>query len=123
MTEKDRLVLWVSGYALLALSTVLALAVPLMFAHQLTRGAARVRLTASLSFIAVLALSVVAVGCWLQLAQESSGGGLTRGSALTLGAVVAVAAAVDLVGRSPRVDPAATPTVAGVVVGTVVGAM
>jgi signal transduction histidine kinase len=29
MTEKDRLVLWVSGYALLALSTVLALAVPI----------------------------------------------------------------------------------------------
>jgi signal transduction histidine kinase len=34
MTEKDRLLFWVSGYALLALSTVLALAVPMDDTHQ-----------------------------------------------------------------------------------------
>lgn len=102
---------------------VLALAIPLMFVHQLTRGAARVRLVESLSFIAVLAMSVVTLGCWLPLAQQDGGGGLTRGAAAAVGVAVAAAAAVDGFARGPRVDDAAAPTVAGLVAGALLGAV
>jgi len=112
-----------SAEALAPLLPVLALAVPLMFAHQLTRGAARVRLTASLSAIAALGLSVVALGCWLQLAHEATGGGLVRGAATAIGARIHAGRAADLLGRTPRVDAEATPTIGGVVAGTLVGAV
>lgn len=112
-----------SSKELAPLLPVLALTIPLMFAHQLVRGAARVRLVASLSFIAVLILAVVAMGCWIQLARESTGDGLARGSAMAIAAALVVAGAIDLTGRGPRVDVAAPPTIAGAGAGTVIGAV
>ncbi|MGI8677088.1 MAG: hypothetical protein ACR2LX_00080 [Jatrophihabitans sp.] len=91
------------------LLAVLGLAVPVMFVHQLARGAARVQLVSSLSAVAVLVYAEVAPAALVQLRHEFTGAGLP-GHVLT--AVVGAAAAalvvgylVDLVLPLPRFDP------------------
>jgi hypothetical protein len=109
--------------ALDPLLAVLAVAIPLMFAHQLVRGMRRVRLTASLSGVAALIVCVVGIGAWLQLDHEVGGTRLCGGAALAVGIALGAALLVDAAGRGPRVDVDASPTVAGLAVGVVLGAI
>jgi hypothetical protein len=109
--------------ALDPLLAVLALAIPLMFAHQLVRGTRRVQLTASLSGIAALILCVVGIGAWLQLDHEAGGTRLCGGAALAVGVALGAALLVDAANRGPRVDVDAAPTVAGLAAGVVLGAV
>ncbi|WP_375492947.1 hypothetical protein [uncultured Jatrophihabitans sp.] len=95
------------------LLAVLGLAVPVMYVHQLTRGAARVRVVASLGSVAVLVLAEVALPAYLQLRHEftaSDGGALAgRVVAAAVGAVAAaivVGYLVDLIVPLPRFDVA-----------------
>ncbi len=92
------------------LLAVLGLALPVMFVHQLARGAARVQVVSSLSAVAVLVLAEVSLPALLQLRHEFGAGAL--GGRVVATAVAAVAGAlvvgclVDLVMPAPRFDPA-----------------
>jgi hypothetical protein len=91
------------------LLAVLGLAVPVMFVHQLSRGAARVQVVSSLSAVSLLVLTVVALPSLLQLRHEF---GTNPGGRVVAAAVAAVAGAliigclVDLMLPAPRFDPA-----------------
>ncbi len=92
-----------------ALLGVVGLAVPVMFVHQLMRGAARVRLLESLGGTAVGVVSVVALPALIQLRHEFDGSSL---GGRVVAAVVAAAAGgllvgqlVDLMMPAPRFDP------------------
>lgn len=115
------LVVWNSS-ALDPLLGVLALIIPALFAHQLTRGTGRTSLTTSLSGLSAAALGVVCLGAWAQLAREDGGARLACGAAIAVGAALATAMVVDGIGLGPRIDADSPPTVAGLVVGTVLGA-
>ncbi|PZS14731.1 MAG: hypothetical protein DLM57_13990 [Pseudonocardiales bacterium] len=101
--------LWPGG-RLGTLLIVFGLAVPVMFVHQLMRGAARVRLVESLGGLALIVVAVVALPALLQLRHEFSGPSL--GGRVVAGVVAAAAGAlvvgylVDLVLAAPRFDPA-----------------
>lgn len=101
---------------------VLALIVPLLFAHQLVRGTGRTSLTTSLSGLSAAALAVICLAAWAQLAREDGGQLLACGAAIAVGAALATAMVVDGVGLGPRIDADSPPTVAGLVLGTIVGA-
>ncbi|MFN2518262.1 MAG: hypothetical protein ABR604_04335 [Jatrophihabitantaceae bacterium] len=101
--------LWPGG-RLGTLLIVFGLAVPVMFVHQLMRGAARVRLVESLGGTALIVVAVVALPALLQLRHEFSGPAL--GGRVVAGVLAAAAGAlvvgylVDLVLAAPRFDPA-----------------
>lgn len=116
------LTVW-STSALHPLLGVLALAVPVLFAHQLMRGTGRTALVASLSGLAAAVVAVVGLAAWAQLAREDDGTRLVAGAAIAVGAALATAMAVDAVGLGPRVEPDAPPTVAGLLLGALVGAI
>jgi len=88
---------------------VLGLAVPVMFVHQLARGAARVSLVRSLSGVACLVVSVVALPALIQLRHEFPPAQL--GNHVTSAVVGAAAAGlvvgylVDMMTAVPRFDP------------------
>jgi hypothetical protein len=90
------------------LLAVFALAVPVLFVHQLMRGVARVRIVESLSGIAILVIAVVALPALLQLRHEFVG--RTAGADVTFGVIVVAAGAllvgycIDLVYPAPRFD-------------------
>lgn len=87
---------------------VLGLAVPVLFVHQLWRGAARARLVESLGWIAVLIVAEAALPALLQLRHEFA---TLAGVNVAFGVAVVVAGAsligylVDLVSAVPRFDP------------------
>jgi hypothetical protein len=89
---------------------VVALAVPVMFVHQLMRGAARAHVVESLGSIALAIALVASVPAYAQLRHEFDAAG--TGGKVVSGVVVAGAAAlvvgflVDLVMPAPRFDPA-----------------
>lgn len=89
---------------------VLGLAVPVMFAHQLARGAARVKLVASLSGVALIVTAVVALPALVQLRHEFAPASLgDHVAAAVAGAAAAGLVAghlVDMVVPAPRFDPA-----------------
>src|SRR3954454_11566136 len=58
------------------LLAVVGLAVPAMFVHQLTRGAARVQVVSSMSAVALLLLAAVALPALMQLRHEFGPGAL-----------------------------------------------
>lgn len=100
---------WPAGQ-LGTLLIVFGLAVPVMFVHQLMRGAARVRIVESLGGIALIVVAVAALPALIQLRHEFTGpalGGRVVSSvvAATAGALV-VGYLVDLVLAAPRFDPA-----------------
>jgi hypothetical protein len=101
--------LWPAG-RLGTLLIVFALAVPVMFVHQLMRGAARARIVESLGGIALLVVAVVALPALVQLRHEFNGP--TLGGRVVAGVVAAAAGAlvvgylVDLMVAAPRFDPA-----------------
>jgi hypothetical protein len=92
------------------LVAIFGLAMPVLFVHQLTRGAARAQVLASLGAIAVLVLAEVSPPALIQLRHEFTGGNL--GGDVTSGVVVIACGAlvvgflIDLVFPSPRFDVA-----------------
>jgi hypothetical protein len=90
------------------LLAVLGLAVPVMFVHQLTRGAARVQVVSSLSAVAVLVLGEVALAALPQLRHEfggTAGGKVAAAAAAALAGALVIGCLVDLLLPAPRFDP------------------
>lgn len=90
------------------LLAVLGLAVPLLFIHQLMRGAARNRIVRSLSSIALLVLSEVALAALPQLRHEfgtQTGGRVVAGVVAAAAGALVVGYLVDLIAPLPRFDP------------------
>lgn len=90
---------------------VFALAVPVLFVHQLTRGAARTRVVESLGAVAVLVLAEAALPALLQLRHEfgpdaDAGGQVVSGIAAVVAGALAIGYVVDLLVPAPRFDPA-----------------
>ena len=92
------------------LLAVLGLALPLMFVHQLTRGAARVQVVSSMSAVGMLVLAEVAAAAALQLRHEfgpgAVGGRVAAAALAAVAGAVVVGCLVDLVLPAPRFDPA-----------------
>jgi hypothetical protein len=106
------------------LLAVAGLAVPVMFVHQLWRGAARVRLLQSLGLIALLVLAEVALPALVQLRHEFPEIGATH----VASGVVAIATAalvaghlVDLIVAAPRLDPDVARGLLAVLASAIVG--
>jgi hypothetical protein len=90
------------------LLAVLGLAVPLLFVHQLMRGAARNRIVQSLSGIALLVLAEVALTALPQLRHEfgsQTGGRVVAGVVAAAAGALVVGYLVDLIAPLPRFDP------------------
>lgn len=108
-----------------ALVAVLGLAVPVLFLHQLSRGAARVNVMASLSAVSVLVLAEVSLPALLQLRHEftdpAEGGRIVAAAAGALAAALVVGCLVDLVVPAPRFDTDVPRGLLGVVAGAGVG--
>jgi hypothetical protein len=89
---------------------VFALAVPLMFVHQLSRSAARVRVSESLGGIAILVGAEAALPALMQLRHElvpaSTGGHIVSGVVAAAAGALIVGYLVDLVMPAPRIDVA-----------------
>ncbi|MDP9091585.1 MAG: hypothetical protein M3N95_01195 [Actinomycetota bacterium] len=92
------------------LLAVFALAIPLMFVHQLSRGAARVRIVESLSGVAMLVAAVTAVPALLQLRHEfapsSAGAHVVAGVTEAAAGALIVGYLVDMIMPAPRFDAA-----------------
>lgn len=109
-----------------ALLAVAGLAVPVLYAHQLSRGAARTRIVESMAMVAALVLAVIALASFLQLRHElrdtHSGPVATQGAIAALGAALVVGCLVDLVLPVPRFDRAVPRGLLGLVASAAVGA-
>lgn len=116
---------WPAG-RLGTLLAVFGLAVPVLFLHQLARGAARVRVLESLSGQAILVVAEVALPALLQLRHEFAGS--EAGSDVVLAVVASGAAALvvgylsDLVHSAPRFDARVPRGLIGVVLAAAAGA-
>lgn len=91
------------------LLAVLGLAVPVMFVHQLARGAARVQVVSSLSAVAVLVLAEISIAALLQLRHEfgpHAGGTVASTAAAALTGALVIGCLVDMLLPAPRFDPA-----------------
>ncbi|HEX2902041.1 MAG TPA: hypothetical protein VHO01_01180 [Jatrophihabitans sp.] len=108
-----------SGYS--PLLGVLAVAVPLMFAHQLTRGVVRTRVVESLAGITVLIIAGVAAAGLIVLRYEADGRTITLAVTGALGLALVAAHLTDAVLPSPRFDPSMDRGLPAVVVGVVAG--
>jgi hypothetical protein len=117
--------IWPQG-RLGALVAVLALAVPVMFVHQLARGAARVRVMESLGSTAVLLVAVVSLPALLQLRHEfgrgAAGGEVASGVVVVIAAALVVGFLIDLMIPAPRFDERVPRGLLAVVGSTAVGA-
>jgi hypothetical protein len=89
---------------------VLGLAIPAMFVHQLARGAARVRIIASLAGTGMLVALVIALPALIQLRHEflpaTSGGRLVAGVVAAAAGALVVGYFVDMIMPAPRFDAA-----------------
>ena len=97
---------------------VLGLAVPVMFVHQLMRGAARVKVVASLGGVALLVLAEASLPALLQLRHEfgrQHGGQVASGVAAAAAGALVVGYLVDLIVPAPRFDPLVARGLLGVV--------
>ena len=100
------------------LLAVVGLAVPVMFVHQLMRGAARVKVVASLGGVALLVIAEVSLPALLQLRHEFGqphGGQVASGVAAAAAGALIVGYLVDLVVPAPRFDPLVPRGLLGVV--------
>jgi hypothetical protein len=92
------------------LLAVLGLAVPVMFIHQLMRGAARLHVVSSLSGVATLVLAEVSLPALIQIRHEFSssdlGGRVTATAAAAMVGGLVIGYFVDLLFPAPRFDPA-----------------
>ncbi len=107
------------------LLAVLGLAVPVLFFHQVARGAARTRIVDSLSSTAMLVLAVVALPSLVQLRHEfvdpKLGGIVVAAVVACTGGALIVGYLIDLVLPVPRFDPEVPRGMLGLVGATVVG--
>lgn len=101
---------------------VLALAVPVMFVHQLTRGVVRARVVESMSGIGLLVVAVVAMPALAQLYHETDGSKMVTAVVLAGAGALVVGHLVDMVAPMPRFDPAVPRGLLAVVVAAAVGA-
>jgi hypothetical protein len=96
------------GSRLGTLLVVFALAVPVLFVHQLVRGAARTRIVESLGAIALLVLAETALPALLQLRHEFGhdlGGHAVAGVVVAAAGALVIGYVVDLLVPAPRFDP------------------
>jgi hypothetical protein len=96
------------GSRLGTLLVVFALAVPVLFVHQLMRGAARMRIVESLGAVALLVLAETALPALLQLRHEFGhdlGGQVVSGVVVAAAGALVVGYVVDLLVPAPRFDP------------------
>jgi hypothetical protein len=114
---------WPQG-RLSPLLAVFALAMPVLFVHQLMRGAARVRVLASLGSVAVLVVAEVSLPAWLQLRHEFGAHGAQVASGMLVAAAGALVAGflVDLALPVPRFDVDVPRGLLAVIASTAVGA-
>jgi hypothetical protein len=98
-----------------ALLAVLALAMGVLFVHQLARGAARVQVVASLSATAVLVLAEVSLASFLQLRHEFASGRVATAAIGALAAALVIGCLVDMIFPAPRFDPAVARGLLGLV--------
>ena len=110
-----------SGYS--PVLGVLGLAVPLLFAHQLSRGVVRTRVVESLADIAVLLVALVALAGLLVLRRQGNGDILTPAALGAITAGLVAAHFTDAVYPAPRFDPAVARGLPAVVVGVLAGAL
>lgn len=92
-----------------ALLAVLGLAVPVMFVHQLMRGAVRVQVVSSLGAVAFLLLAEVSLAALVQLRHEfgTNLGGTVAATVLAAAAGgLVIGCVVDLLLPAPRFDAA-----------------
>ncbi|MDP9118144.1 MAG: hypothetical protein M3O28_12970 [Actinomycetota bacterium] len=89
---------------------VLAVAVAAMFVHQLSRGAARVRIGESLGTVALLVTAVTGLPALIQLRHEfpptAVGAQVAAGVVAAISGALVVGWLVDMVMPAPRFDPA-----------------
>jgi hypothetical protein len=109
-----------SGYS--PVLGVLGLAVPLLFAHQLSRGVVRTRVLESLADITVLLVAVVALAGLIVLRRQSNGDILTPAVLGVITAGLVAAHFTDAVFPAPRFDPEVDRGLPAVVVGVLAGA-
>lgn len=91
------------------LLAVLGLAVPVMFGHQLLRGAARVQVVSSLAAVAMLVLCEISLAALLQLRHEFGtdvGGKVTATVAAAVSGALVIGCLVDILLPAPRFDAA-----------------
>ncbi len=110
-----------SGYS--PVLGVLALAVPLMFVHQLSRGVVRTRVVESLADITVLLVAVIALAGLIVLRRQVNGDILTPGVLGAISAGLVAAHFTDAVLPAPRFDPAVDRGLPGLLVGVLAGAV
>jgi hypothetical protein len=117
---------WPHG-RLAPLVAVVGLAVPVLLALQLMRGAARVRVIDSLAGISLLLAAEIALPAILQIRHEfplgSVGGETAFGVAAAAAGALAVGCIADLVGAPLRFDPDVPRGLSGVVASTGAGAL
>lgn len=102
---------------------VLALVMPALFIHQLTRGVVRTRVVESLSDIALMVVAVVAFAALLQLRHEADGALMTTGVLLAAGGALVVGHLVDMMAPMPRFDRDVSRGLLAVIAGIAVGAL
>jgi hypothetical protein len=110
-----------SGYS--PVLGVLGMAVPLMFAHQVSRGVVRTRVLESLADITVLLVAVVALAGLIVLRRQSNGDILTPAVLGVITTGLVAAHFTDAVFPAPRFDPEVDRGLPAVVVGVLAGAV
>lgn len=108
-----------SGYS--PVLGVLAVAIPLMFAHQLTRGVVRTRVVESLAGITVLLIAAVALSGLIVLRRQGNGETITLALLGAIGAGLVVNHLTDAVLPAPRFDPGIDRGLPGVLTGLLAG--
>lgn len=108
-----------SGYS--PVLGVLAVAIPLMYAHQLTRGVVRTRVVESLAGITILVVAAVAAAGLVVLRYQADGRTITLAVTGALGLALLAAHLTDAVLPSPRFDPSMDRGLPAVIVGVVAG--
>jgi hypothetical protein len=107
------------------LLAVLGLAVPVMFIHQLSRGAIRVQVVSSLSAVALLVFAEVALPALLQLRHEFAtsdlGGRVVATAIAALTGALVIGGLVDMLLPAPRFDPAVPRGLLGLIASTGLG--
>lgn len=109
-----------SGYS--PVLGVLGVTVPLLFAHQLSRGVVRTRVLESLADITVLLVAVVALAGLIVLRGQDNGDILTPAVLGVITAGLVAAHVTDAVFPAARFDPEVDRGLPAVVVGVLVGA-
>jgi len=110
-----------SGYS--PVLGVLGVAIPLMFAHQLSRGVVRTRVVESLAGITLMLVAVVAAPGLILLRHQASGRTIVLAALAALGIGLVAAHLTDAVLPAPRFDPGMDRGLPAVVVGVAAGAV